>query len=114
MESQVNRGTVAKKLDWAHKEPEQQVLVNQTFGISPLGGFVHCGKVTNGFVMLKDSSVGTRKRVYTQCKSLLMQTERQTLEKINFKFVDTTSKFGHGCFQIVEEKKGFMGPFKKD
>lgn len=82
--------------------------------ISPLGGFIHCGKVTNDFVMLKDCLVGTRKRIHTPCKSLLMQTEQQTLERINFKFVDTTSKFGHGCFQIVEEKKVFMGPLKKD
>ena len=54
--------------------------------ISPLGGFVHCGEVTNDFFMLKDCSVGTKKRVLTLCKSLLMRTKQQTLEKVNFKF----------------------------
>ena len=82
--------------------------------ISPLGGFVHCGEVTNDFFMLKDCSVGTKKRVLTLCKSLLMRTKQQTLEKVNFKFIHITSKFGHGFFQIVEEKKGFMGPLTKD
>jgi len=30
------------------------------------------------------------------------------------KFIDTTSKIGHGRFQTIDEKKGFMGPLKKD
>ncbi|CAI9154164.1 unnamed protein product [Rangifer tarandus platyrhynchus] len=38
----------------------------------------------------------------------------EALEKIDLKFIDTTSKFGHGRFQTVEEKKAFMGPLKKD
>uniref|UniRef100_A0A3Q2QCY4 60S ribosomal protein L3 n=1 Tax=Fundulus heteroclitus TaxID=8078 RepID=A0A3Q2QCY4_FUNHE len=46
--------------------------------------------------------------------SLLVQTSRRALEKIDLKFIDTTSKFGHGRFQTVEEKKAFMGPLKKD
>lgn len=37
-----------------------------------------------------------------------MQTSRRALEKIDLKFIDTTSKFGHGRFQTVEEKKAFM------
>uniref|UniRef100_A0A673TT51 Large ribosomal subunit protein uL3 n=1 Tax=Suricata suricatta TaxID=37032 RepID=A0A673TT51_SURSU len=82
--------------------------------INPLGGFVHCGEVTNDFVMLKDCVVGTKKRVLTLCKSLLVQTKLWALEKIDLKFIDTTSKFGHGRFQTVEEKKAFMGPLKKD
>ncbi|KAI4567959.1 hypothetical protein MJT46_007757 [Ovis ammon polii x Ovis aries] len=82
--------------------------------INPLGGFVHYGEVTNDFVMLKGCVVGTKKRVLTLCKSLLVQTKRRALEKIDLKFIDTTSKFGHGRFQTVEEKKAFMGPLKKD
>uniref|UniRef100_A0A8I3WJ53 Large ribosomal subunit protein uL3 n=1 Tax=Callithrix jacchus TaxID=9483 RepID=A0A8I3WJ53_CALJA len=46
--------------------------------------------------------------------SLLVQTKRRALEKIDLKFIDTTSKFGHGRFQTMEEKKAFMGPLKKD
>lgn len=37
-----------------------------------------------------------------------MQTKRRALEKIDLKFIDTTSKFGHGRFQTMEEKKAFM------
>ncbi|MCM8651633.1 50S ribosomal protein L3, partial [Lactiplantibacillus sp. E932] len=82
--------------------------------INPLGGFVHYGQVTNDFVMLKGCVVGTRKRVLTLRKSLLVQTSRRAQEKIDLKFIDTTSKFGHGRFQTIEEKKSFMGPLKKD
>ncbi|KAK2083476.1 60S ribosomal protein L3 [Saguinus oedipus] len=77
-----------------------------------LGGFVHYGKVTNDFVMLKGSGVGTKKQVFNLPKSLLVQTKQRDLEKIDLKFIDTTSKFGHGHFQTMEEKKAFMGPLK--
>ncbi len=30
------------------------------------------------------------------------------MEKIDLKFIDTSSKFGHGRFQTSEEKKNFM------
>uniref|UniRef100_A0A2K5M6A4 60S ribosomal protein L3 n=1 Tax=Cercocebus atys TaxID=9531 RepID=A0A2K5M6A4_CERAT len=82
--------------------------------INPLGGFVHYGEVTNDFVMLKGCVVGTKKRVLTLLKSLLVQMKQRALEKIDIKFIDTTSKFGHGRFQTMEEKKAFMGPLKKD
>jgi large subunit ribosomal protein L3e len=45
---------------------------------------------------------------------LLVQTKHRALEKIDLKFIDTTSKFGHGCLQAMEEKKAFMGPLKKN
>ena len=64
--------------------------------------------------MLKGCVVGTKKRVLTLHKSLLVQTKRWALEKIDLKFIDTTSKFGHGRLQTMEEKKAFMGPLKKD
>ncbi|XP_070952236.1 large ribosomal subunit protein uL3-like, partial [Macaca nemestrina] len=82
--------------------------------INPLGGFVHYGEVTNDFVMLKSCVVGTKKRVLTLRKSLLVETKWRALEKIDLKFIDTTSKFGHGRFQTMEEKKAFIGPLKKD
>uniref|UniRef100_A0A2K6SJI3 60S ribosomal protein L3 n=1 Tax=Saimiri boliviensis boliviensis TaxID=39432 RepID=A0A2K6SJI3_SAIBB len=78
--------------------------------INPLGGFVYYGEVTNDFVMLKGCMAGTKKRRLNLCKSLLMQTKRRALEKIDFKFIDTTSKFDHGHFQTTEGKKAFMGP----
>ncbi|KAF1775488.1 Ribosomal protein L3, conserved site [Phytophthora cactorum] len=54
-------------------------------GITPLGGFPHYG-------------------------SLLVHTKRSALEEINLKFIDTSSKFGHGRFQTAEEKAKWMGP----
>ncbi|CAH2220969.1 60S ribosomal L3 [Pelobates cultripes] len=82
--------------------------------INPLGGFVHYGEVKNDFIMLKGCVIGTKKRVLTLRKSRLVQTSRRALERIDLKFIDTTSKFGHGRFQTPEEKKAFMGPLKKD
>jgi large subunit ribosomal protein L3e len=35
------------------------------------------------------------------------------LEKIELKFIDTSSKFGHGRFQTPADKAQFMGPTKK-
>jgi hypothetical protein len=34
--------------------------------------------------------------------------KKRQQEKINLKFIDTASKFGHGRFQTIEEKKAFM------
>ena len=47
-------------------------------------------------------------------QSLLVQTKRWALEKINLKFIDTSSKFGHGRFQTAEEKSAHIGTLKKD
>jgi large subunit ribosomal protein L3e len=47
-------------------------------------------------------------------QSLLVHTKRAALEKINLKFIDTSSKFGHGRFQTPADKAAFMGPLKKD
>nr|XP_033770402.1 60S ribosomal protein L3-like [Geotrypetes seraphini] len=81
--------------------------------ITPLGGFPHYGTVNNDFIMLKGCVMGTKKRVLTLRKSLLVHTSRKALEPIELKFIDTTSKFGHGRFQTDEEKRAFMGPQKK-
>lgn len=47
-------------------------------------------------------------------QSLLVQTKRVALEKIDLHFIDTSSKMGHGRFQTSAEKSAFMGPLKKD
>jgi len=82
--------------------------------ITPMGGFPHYGEIRNDYVMLKGCCVGTRRRVLTLRKSRLVHTKRQALEKINLKFIDTSSKFGHGRFQTAQDKAAFMGPLKKD
>merc|ERR1712179_67244 len=82
--------------------------------INPMGGFPHYGLVKQDFVMIKGCCVGPKKRVLTLRKSLITHTKRMALEKINLKWIDTSSKFGHGRFQTHEEKRAFMGPLKKD
>ena len=82
--------------------------------ITPLGGFPHYGVVNEDFLMIKGCCVGVKKRVLTLRKSLLTHTKPSALEKVTLKFIDTSSKFGHGRFQTAEEKKSFMGTLKKD
>merc|ERR1712062_573037 len=82
--------------------------------INPMGGFPHYGEVKQDFLMIKGCCIGPKKRLLTLRKSLLTHTKKRALEKINLKFIDTTSKFGHGRFQTHAEKAAFMGPLKKD
>lgn len=82
--------------------------------ITPMGGFPQYGEIRHDFVMLKGCCLGTRKRPITLRKSLITQTKRVAFEKIQLKFIDTSSKNGHGRFQTAEEKKSFMGAMKKD
>jgi len=82
--------------------------------ITPMGGFPHYGEVNEDFLMIKGCVMGPKKRVITLRKTLLPQTSRKALEKITLKFIDTSSKFGHGRFQHDQEKKNFMGLLKKD
>ena len=76
--------------------------------ITPMGGFPHYGEVNQDFLMIKGCCMGPKKRVITLRKSLLVHTKRRATEKINLKFIDTASKFGHGRFQTKEEKQNFM------
>lgn len=83
-------------------------------GITPMGGFTHYGTVKNDFVMVKGCCAGPKKRVLVLRKSLLAGTTRRALEKVDLKFIDTSSKFGHGRYQTSTEKKNFLGARKKD
>jgi len=78
-------------------------------GITPMGGFSHYGEVNEDWVMLKGAVMGPRKRIITIRKSLLPQVSRVATEKVALKFIDTSSKFGHGRFQTYEEKAKFYG-----
>ena len=64
--------------------------------ITPMGGFPHYGVVKNDFLILKGSIPGTKKRVVTLRKSLMVHTSRRDLEKVQLKLIDTSSKFGVG------------------
>merc|ERR1719408_486335 len=77
--------------------------------ITPMGGFSHFGEINEDWLMLKGTVMGPRKRVITVRKSLLPQVSRTAVEKISLKFIDTSSKFGHGRFQTSEEKAKFFG-----
>jgi large subunit ribosomal protein L3e len=81
--------------------------------ITPMGGFPHYGQVKQDFVMLKGSTVGCKKRVLTLRKSCFAQTNRRAREPVALKFIDTSSKFGHGRFQTPAEKLAFKGKHKK-
>jgi large subunit ribosomal protein L3e len=80
--------------------------------ITPMGGFPHYGVVDEDWLMLKGCVMGPKKRVLTLRKSLLTHTKRSALEEITLKFIDTSSKFGHGRFQTKEEKDRFVGVLK--
>jgi len=60
--------------------------------------------------MLKGSVVGVKKRPLVLRKSMQKHTSRKHLEEIDLKFIDTSSKLGHGRFQTAEEKAKFLGP----
>lgn len=99
----------ATKEDPANATTEADLTVKS---ITPLGGFPHYGVVNEDFLMLKGCVAGPKKRAITLRKSLIENTSRNALEEIELKFIDTSSKFGHGRFQTKEEKDKFMGPRK--
>merc|ERR1711977_75483 len=59
--------------------------------ITPMGGFVRYGEVKNDFVTLKGSVPGVKKRVMTLRKSMFVHTSRKALEKVDLKWIDTSS-----------------------
>jgi len=63
--------------------------------------------------MIKGCLVGPKKRALTLRKSLLTHTKRSALEQVSLKFIDTSSKYGHGRFQTPEEKAKFLGPLAR-
>nr|ANM86194.1 60S ribosomal protein L3-2 [Stygiella incarcerata] len=75
--------------------------------ITPIGGFPQYGVVKNHFIMLKGCVTGTTKRAITLRKSVFPPSSRKAKEVIELKFIDTSSKFGHGRFQTSEEKAKF-------
>jgi len=75
--------------------------------ITPLGGFPHYGVVKNDFVMVKGCTVGKRKRNVILREAIHAPVSQKAYGPINMKFIDTSSKFGHGRFQTAEEKKKF-------
>lgn len=98
---------IGKKGDEASCQTEADLTKK---GINPMGGFVHYGVIRNDWLMLKGAVVGVKKRPLILRKALMKHSSRKHLEKIDIKFIDTSSKLGHGRFQTAEEKAKFLGP----
>ena len=77
--------------------------------ITPMGGFPHYGVVRDDFIIIKGCCVGPKKRFVLLRKAMTTATSRSKLEKVTPKFIDTSSKLGHGRFQTPEEKNLFYG-----
>ena len=82
--------------------------------ITPLGGFPHYGQVLNDYVMVKGCTVGIRKRTLVLRQSLFAPVLNGENAALNIKFIDTSSKYGHGRFQTAEEKQKFYGRRKAE
>lgn len=80
--------------------------------INPMGGFPHYGIVKNDYLMLRGSVVGSKKRPVTLRLSCHPTTTKASQERINLKWIDTSSKLGHGRFQTQEERNAFIGSTK--
>ncbi|ENN76484.1 60S ribosomal protein L3 [Dendroctonus ponderosae] len=82
--------------------------------IIPIGEFPHYGEVNNDHIMIKGCCMGPKKPVHHFEKVAPCALQCVALEKINIKFIDTPSKFGHGRFQTPADKAAFTRPVKKD
>jgi len=80
--------------------------------ITPMGGFPRYGVVNEDYLLLKGCVPGPKKRVITLRKTLVRQVKRSALEQIKLKWIDTSSKFGHGRYQTADEKLKFEGAKK--
>jgi len=98
---------IGKKEEVAKSCMTEQDLTEK--GPTPMGGFSRYGEINEDWVMMKGTIMGARKRIITMRKSLLPQNSRTAQEEIALKFIDTSSKFGHGRFQTCEEKAKFFG-----
>jgi large subunit ribosomal protein L3e len=81
--------------------------------ITPMGGFGHYGIVKNDYVMIKGCCVGIRKRTLMLREAMFPKTSEGENNAIALKFIDTSSKFGHGRFQTSDDKKKFYGQKKE-
>jgi len=97
-----------------NRNASTEVDLTENKEITPMGGFPHYGIVKNDFLMIRGSITGPKKRIVTLRKSVHKPTSRRHMEKITLKWIDTSSKFGHGRFQTSEEKQKFLGLMKKD
>jgi large subunit ribosomal protein L3e len=84
-----------------------------TKNITPMGGFGHYGVVQNDYVMIKGCCVGIRKRTLMLREAMFPKTSAGENNAIALKFIDTSSKLGHGRFQTSDDKNKFFGKKKE-
>ncbi|CEM31102.1 unnamed protein product [Vitrella brassicaformis CCMP3155] len=101
----------------AHNSAATEADVTQK-GITPMGGFPHYGEVNEDWLMLKGCIPGPKKRLLTVRKTLYPPVVRKETAEgqtnvMGIKFIDTSSKYGHGRFQTSEEKEKYYGLTKK-
>eukprot|EP00761_Pharyngomonas_kirbyi_P011244 gb/GECH01011269.1/.p1 GENE.gb/GECH01011269.1/~~gb/GECH01011269.1/.p1 ORF type:complete len:406 (+),score=77.03 gb/GECH01011269.1/:1-1218(+) len=82
--------------------------------INPMGGFLNYGYVNEDYIMFKGTITGSTRRPISLRKALNPPTNREALEKVDLKWIDTSSKRGTGRFQTSAEKSKFLGTLKKD
>ncbi len=97
---------IGKKGDEGSASTDADLTVKS---ITPMGGFPHYGEVNEDWLLVKGCVVGTKKRPITLRKGLMPLSSRALLEKVELKFIDTSSKYGHGRFQTPDEKHKFVG-----
>ena len=73
--------------------------------ITPMGGFPYYGILKTDFIMLKGCIMGPKKRLITLRKKIYLKDKKINQTNIILKFIDTSSKWGHGRFQTSDEKK---------
>eukprot|EP00894_Picocystis_sp_ML_P003988 jgi/Pico_ML_1/54505/g4842.t1 len=98
---------IGKAGDASHKATTDFDLTEKD--ITPMGGFPHYGVIKEDYMLIKGAVIGTKKRCITLRQSLIPQTTRSALEQVSLKFIDTSSKFGHGRFQTSDEKLKILG-----
>jgi large subunit ribosomal protein L3e len=98
---------IGKKGDNASCQTEADLTEK---GVNPMGGWVRYGMIREDWVMIKGACVGVKKRPLILRKALMKHSSRKHLEAIDLRFIDTSSKLGHGRFQTAEEKAKFLGP----
>lgn len=101
---------IAKACDNSHTATTEHDMTDK--GITPMGGYPHYGIVRNDYIILKGSVPGPVRRAVTIRPSLFPQTHQSSLEQISLKFIDTSSKMGHGRFQTSGEKIRVLGTTK--
>mmetsp|Transcript_30308 Transcript_30308/g.47457 ORF Transcript_30308/g.47457 Transcript_30308/m.47457 type:complete len:385 (+) Transcript_30308:3627-4781(+) len=77
--------------------------------INPMGGFPFYGIIKSDSILLKGNTIGVKRRVITIRKTIRRDATQSNFEPVNLKFIDTSSKFGHGRYQTTSEKKNFKG-----